>query len=50
MLKHHRPNKRKTITNALSRLGWQAHGKEVVALLAQVTLLGIYFSRFLPPR
>jgi hypothetical protein len=32
--KQHCHSKRKTITNALSRLGRQAHGKEVVALLA----------------
>ena len=39
MFKPHRPSKRKTITNALSRLGWQAHGKDVVALLADYGIM-----------
>jgi hypothetical protein len=32
--KHHRPNKRRAITNALGQLGWQARGRDVIALLA----------------
>lgn len=30
----HRPSKRRAIQNALGQLGWQAHGKGVIALLA----------------
>ena len=30
----HRPSKRRAIQNALGQLGWQARGKDVIALLA----------------
>jgi len=32
--KSHRTSKRRAVQNALGQLGWQASGKEVVALLA----------------
>ncbi len=32
--KRRRPNKRRAVTNALGQLGWQARGRDVVALLA----------------
>jgi hypothetical protein len=33
-MSHHRPSKRRAIQNALGQLGWQARGKDVIALLA----------------
>jgi hypothetical protein len=30
----HRPSKRRAVENALGQLGWQARGKDVIALLA----------------
>jgi hypothetical protein len=32
--KPHHPSKRRAIQNALGQLGWQARGKDVIALLA----------------
>ena len=31
---YHRPSKRRAVQSALGQLGWQARGKDVIALLA----------------